>query len=210
LGVTTADRTACELQRDGECVPEPIARLSQSDSGRFYSALNADCTAPAFVAPYPTACGTPRFAVEDDHTRPPLVRSLQRVSALFGLDITQPVTEPLTFSCNPHPLSESGQVSAPDRDVTGTLPTAGRLRRGAGPLYVDWFSLGESELLPVQADWRRASPGVVSSGDFVDSSGQVCQATTAEDGTLHCAVFDEQGVPVADPTTFPEVVLGPL
>jgi hypothetical protein len=209
-GVTLADRTPCELQRDGECVPEPIARPATASSGRFWSALNADCTEPAFQAPYPPACGAAKFGVADDGEQPPKVLSLTKATARFGLDLVQPVTDQVIFACNAHPIDDSDQIAAPGRDLTGTLPTASRLQRGSGRLHVNWYSVGQSELLPVLADFRRASPGVVPTAEFVTDTGQPCEVRTADDGTLHCAVVDDPSNPIGDLTRAPEVVWGPL
>ncbi len=210
LGVTGADRTPCEFQRDGECVPEPIARPAAAVAGKFFAALNADCTAPAFLTPYPPACGSAVFAVQDDHSLPPRVLSLQQATATFRWDYVMPLEQPITFTCNADASGAPPQLSAPGRDLTGMLPTARKLRRGTGPLYVDWFSVGQMDLLPVQADWRRASPGVVPTGDFVDDRGRVCEVLPADDGTFRCAVSDDLGNGVGALTTFPEVAFGPL
>ncbi len=210
LGVTGTDRTPCEFQRDGECVPEPIARPASAGAAGFTTALNADCSKPAYQAPFPTACGTASFGVDDDGQRPLQVRALEKPTALFSWEIALPVTDPLSFRCDARTTYASEQVAAPGRDLTGTLPTAHKLRRGVGPLHVDWFSVGQSELLPVLADSRRASPGVVPTAEFVNAAGQACQVMPADDGTLHCAVVDDTGNPVVDLTTFPEVVLGPI
>jgi hypothetical protein len=210
VGVTDAHGTPCEFQRDGECVPEPIARLASVSFGRYGGALNADCTEPAFLVPYPLACGTAKFGVEDDGAQPQKVRSLDKVTSFFSWDLALPITDPLTYTCSLQATHDSYQVAAPGRDLTGTLPTASKLRRGSGPLHVDWYSVGQSELLPVLADFRRASPGVVPLAEFVNDAGQACQVTPADDGTLHCAVFDDSGHAIADLSTFPEVVSGPL
>jgi hypothetical protein len=209
LGVTGADRTPCEFQRDGECVPEPIARPAPASSDRFWTALNADCTQPAFQTPYPTACGQAKLGVEDDGARPPIVRALQKTTAVFRWDLDLPVTDPQTYSCNAH-ASDAEGIAAPAGDLTGTLPKATSSTRGSGPLHVRWYTLGESELLPVLADFRRASPGVVPTPEFVDEAGRACQVISAADGTWHCAIVDELGEATADLLTFPEVVWGPL
>jgi len=207
VGVTGADRTPCGLQRDGECVPEPIAAPpSFAPSGRFGSALNADCTEPAFVSPYSPACGAIRFAVEDDGAAPLKVMSLTKAPALFGWQLVLPVTEELTYACT----ASAGDGAAPDRDLTGTLPSASRLQRGTGPLRVNWYSVGQSELLPVLADFRRASPGVVPAPEFVTDAGLPCQIMQADDGTERCAVVDEAGRPIGDLASAPEVVWGAL
>ena len=52
LGVTDAAGTACEFQRDGECVPEPIARASGSGGGKFTLARDPECSLPAFITPF--------------------------------------------------------------------------------------------------------------------------------------------------------------
>jgi hypothetical protein len=163
------------------------------------------------LPPYPAACGTAKFGVEDDGVLPPKVRSLEQATALFGLEFVQPVTESLTYACTARPLADVQQGAAPGRDLTGTLPTASKLRRGTGPLYVSWYSVGQSELLPVLADFRRASPGVVPTAEFVNDAGQPCQVMPADDGTLRCAIIDgATGRPVADWATYPQVVDGPL
>ena len=210
LGVTGSDGTACEFQRDGECVPEPIARPATASSGRFWGALNADCTVPVFEAPYAPACGTAKFGVADDGAGPPKVLSMTKATALFGMDLVLPPTDPVTFVCNPHAGDDAGQAAAPDRDLTGIFPKASKLQRGTGPLHVSWYSVGQSELLPVLADFRRASPGVVPTAEFVTDAGRACEIRTADDGTLHCAVVDDASNPIGDLAAAPEVFWGPL
>ena len=209
LGVTGAERTACEFQRDGECVPEPIARPASPSSDRFWTALDADCSEPAFLTPYPSACGAARFGVQDDGAAPPKVTSLTAATALFGLDFVTPVTDPVTFACTAH-ASDGAEGAAPGRDLTGTFPSAGKLQRGSGRLHVSWYSVGQSELLPVLANFRRASPGVVPTAEFLTDDGQPCEVRSADDGTLHCAVVDDASHPIGDLITAPEVVWGPL
>jgi hypothetical protein len=204
LGVTGADGAACEVQRDGECVPEPIARPSGLLSDKFYTALNADCSAPAFQRPYAAACGVPRFGVLDDAALPLRVHELAPATAVFGLDLAEPVTEPASFSCTLKEVAAAGWVAAPGADVTGTLPVASRLRRGTGPLHVDWFSLGESELLPVD-DGGGGAWGEVATGRFAGPDGRTCEVTPAEAGRLRCVFADADGSN-PDLTSFPEVV----
>lgn len=202
LGVTGADGAPCELQRDGECVPEPIARPAGLLSNKFYTALNADCSAPAFHTPYDAACGVPQFGVADDAALPLRVNALAPAAAVFGLDLVVPVTEPASFSCTLKEVAAYGWVAAPAADVTGTLPVASRLRRGTGPLHVDWFSLGERELLPVEG---RGQWGEVATGRFAGPDGRTCEVMPAEDGKLRCVFPDDDGSS-PDLASFPEVV----
>lgn len=207
LGVTGVDKTPCALLRDGECVPEPIAQLQPvNDDGHAYNALDADCSAPAFTLPYATACGTGKFGVEDDGVHPPKVRALQALTSYFRWDLLLPATDPLRYECKSLPLDETDRVWAPGRDVTGTFPTATKLRRGSGPLHVDWYAVGQSELMPVPVDARWLSSGA-GTGTFLDEADRACRLLTAEDGSLRCAVLDDRTAdPVADLMTFPEVV----
>jgi hypothetical protein len=209
LGVTSADGTPCELQRGGECVPEPIARPGSAYEGHFWTALNADCTESAFNVPYPASCGVAKLGVQDDDVRPYKVWSLIQPSVAYGWQVATPATDPVSFSCQPL-ASEDGQLTAPDRDLTGTFPRANKLRRGTGAIHVDWHSVGENELLPVLLDWRHASPGIVPTAQFVNDAGKVCQILPAEDGALRCAMVDEQGEIVGDPRAYPEVLEIPL
>jgi hypothetical protein len=204
LGVTGVDGTPCELQRDGECVPEPIARPAVLLSDKFYTALNADCSAPAFQMPYEATCGVPQFGVADDPALPLRVQAMAPAEAVFGLDLVQPVTEPVGYSCTAKEVSAYGWVAAPAADVTGMLPMASRLRRGTGPLYVDWFSLGERELLPVD-DLARRAWGEVAMGRFAGPDGRTCDVMPAEEGKLRC-VFPDLDGSNPDLTSFPEVV----
>ena len=207
LGVTGADNTPCALLRDGECVPEPVAQLHPlNDDGHAYNALNDDCSAPAFILPYGPACGTGKFGVEDDGVHPPKVRELKALTGYFRWDLVLPVTQPVKYECKSLPPNGIDLVWGPGRDVTGTLPTATKLRRGSGPLHVDWYAVGQSELMPVPVNATWLSPGVVI-GTFLDEAGRACTLLTAEDGSLRCAVLDERTAdPVADLMTFPEVV----
>lgn len=199
LSMTGADGTPCSFQRDGECVPEPIARPQPLfDGGHVITALNGECSVGAFVSSHSRACGTPKFGVEDDGVGPLRVRAVTKPSQIFSWELTLPITEPLTYECRTHPGNDYPEVTAPGPDVTASLPTAHTLRRGSGPLYVDWFSVGQSELLPVKAA-------------FVNEAGEACQLLPAEDGTLRCAVLDAtSGLPLAELTSFPAVVDGPL
>ncbi len=196
LGVTGADQTPCAFQRDGECVPEPIAHIdSVVREGWASPSLTSDCSVPAFWAPHPLSCGVAKFGVEDDGVSPLKVRALEPVTAYFGSSLVVPVTTPATYQCQALERDEYSQVAAPGRDLTGTLPVAAKLRRGAGPLHVDWFAIGERELLPS------------SGADFRNEAGQVCRIQPAEDGTLRCVVLDENtGEPTANLTTFPQVL----
>lgn len=206
VGVTGADKKPCALQRDGECVPEPIAQLQLvNDGGHAYAALNSDCSAPAFTLPYPSACGSGKFGVEDDGVSPPKVRALEALTGYFSWDLVLPVTEPISFACQSRPLSAGDRVWAPGRDVTGTLPTATKLRRGTGPLHVDWFAVGQRELWPAYVGYNWASPGVPT-GEFMNDAGKVCSIRTADDGSFRCAELDTNGEAAADLKTFPEVV----
>ena len=203
LGVTGTDGTACAFQRDGECVPEPIARPASLLSDKFYTALNADCSAPAFDMPYQLACGVPKYGVDDDGGRP-RVRAMAPAAAVFGLDLIVPVTEPISYSCAPKEVATYAWVAAPGQDVSGTFPAASTLRRGAGPLHVDWWSVNQRALLPIGADPGQGPWGSVPTAQFVDTSGRACDVVTAADGTLHC-VTAEQRASDADPSTLPEV-----
>lgn len=210
LGVTGSDGTACELQRDGECVPEPIARPSQESSGKFLTALNPDCSEPAFEAPYWSNCGDAKYGVQDDGVQAPRVHALKKAVPSFSWQLTIPITDPLTYSCMRVDESALAAPTAPDHEVTGTLPVAGKLRRGAGPLHVDWYSRGETELVPVLADFRRASPGVIPAPEFVDDTGKPCEIRSADDGTERCAVIDGMGQVVGTLTAYPRVIWGRL
>jgi len=210
LTMTSRDGIPCEVQRDGECVPEPIARPAVENSGKFSTALDADCSSPAFEAPYWANCGDPKYGVEDDGEHPPRVRVLEKANAWYSWQLTLPVTDPLSYSCIRYDASGVVTPSAPGRDVTGTLPTAGKLRRGTGPLYVDWYGLGPSELVPVLADFRRASPGVVPAPAFVNEAGQPCEIRAADDGTERCAMVDAAGEVLGELTMYPRVSWGPL
>jgi hypothetical protein len=204
VGVTGADKAPCALQRDGVCVPEPIAQLQLlNDGGHAYNALNNDCSAPAFTLPYPSACGTGKFGIEEDGVNPPKVRALEAVAAYFRWDLVLPVTEPVSYQCASHPVTQTDRVWAPGRDVTETLPRATKLRRGTGPLHVEWFAVGQRELWPV--GYNSAAPGVPTAA-FVNEAGKVCTIRTADDGSLRCAQMDDSGELVADLMTFPEVV----
>jgi hypothetical protein len=196
LGATSGDGKACEFQRDGECVPTPIARTSPAPA-LFAVALNADCTELAFELPYASTCGPAKFGVDDDGVRPPRVWSMESVSHYFRREIIQPVTDPLRVICHPRTADEVSWVAAPLRDLTGTLPTASQLRRGAGPLHVDWFSVGNIDVLPARAQ-------------FVDDAGRACEVVPADDGAHRCVFFDASGNLTADLATFPQVVRGPL
>jgi hypothetical protein len=201
LGVTGADGTPCEFQPDGECVPEPIARPAPLVSDQFYTALNAECSAPAFQMPYQTACGVPKFGVAYDDAQPLRIQAMALAAAVFGLELVEPVTDPISYSCTRKDVAAYGWVAAPGEDVTGTLPMAGKLRRGTGLLHVDWFSVAGRELLPVggHEPWG----GVVISR-FADADDRSCDVISAEDGKLRCVFDDERG---ANPlTSFPEVV----
>ena len=220
-GITGADRVSCEIQRDGECVPEPIARPSSlaslvlaspsaSADGKFWSALNADCSEPAFGTPYSPTCGTARFGVEDDGVAPPKVVSLTDAPALFSLDFVTPVTEPLSYVCTARAGSGAERAAAPGVDLTGTMPSVSQLQRGSGPLRVNWYSKGQRELLPVLADFQRASPGYVFSPQFVTDAGVPCQITAVDDGTERCVVMATPSQPSPGLATAPEVVWGPL
>jgi len=210
LGATTSDGTPCELQRDGECVPEPIARPSFDNSGKFSTALNADCSVPAFEAPYWANCGDPRYGVQDDGTHPPRVHEVEKVSAYFSWQITLPVTDPISYSCLSFDASGVVAPAAPVREVTGTLPSADQQRRGTGPLHVDWYVRGQSQLLPVLADFRRASPGVVPAPAFVNDAGVPCEIRPATDGSEHCAVVDPAGQVGGEIDSYPVVRWGEL
>src|SRR6185369_7636962 len=89
----------------------------------------------------------------------------------------------------------------PQRDVTGTLATARKLRRGKGPLYADWYSAGGNELAPVLADARQASPGVVPIAQFFDESGTACQIMPGGEGKEYCVFVQQEG----EVTSFPQV-----
>jgi hypothetical protein len=177
-------------------VPEPIARPAPANAGKFTTALNADCSEPAFEAPYWDNCGEAKYGVQDDGVRPVRVHTLKKASPSFSWQLTLPITEPLTFSCLRFEDSAIAAPRAPERDVTGTLPAASRLRRGAGPLYVDWYSRGQSELLPVAS--------------FVNEAGEPCQIKRAEDGSERCAIVDERGEVVGELAGYPEVTWGRL
>ena len=204
VGVTGADGTPCEFQRDGECVPEPIARPASLLFEKFYTALNADCSAPAFQMPYQAACGVPRFGVSDDGEPRLSIRAMDKPAAVFGLDPVEPVSEPISYRCTQKAIGDYAWVAAPGTDVTGTLPIASTLRRGTGQLHVDWFSVAGRELLPAPADSRQGSWGEVPTARFADPNGRACDVTLASDGKLRCVFPDEQ-TPNADLSTFPEV-----
>lgn len=207
LGVTGADRVPCAIQRDGECVPEPVAKLqSLNDEGHAYAALNSDCSTPAFTMSYAAACGTGKFGVEDDGVGPLKVRRLDALTQYFSWDMVLPVTEPLSFECKPRQTDSIYRAWAPGQEVTGTLPVATKLRRGTGPLHVDWYAVGQQELWPVHAGYDSASPGVPS-GAFMTDADEACSVVPAENGSLRCATLDPRtGEPTADLLTFPEVV----
>jgi hypothetical protein len=206
VGVTAADRTPCELQRDSECVPEPIARGATAQNGKFWAALNADCTEPAFQLPYPVACGAAKLGVRDDGVAAPVISRLKSACTAFSWSVLLPATDPPAYGCAPLPDAGAQGLAAPGEDVTGTLPPASRLRRGAGPLHVDWYAAGQNVLLPVLADPRQASPGVVPVPQFVTDAGKPCTIMPADDGNEHCVVLDEAG----ELASFPRVSWGAL
>lgn len=207
VGMTDERQTACELQLDGECVPEPIARPGQPISGKFWQALNADCTQPAFWAPYADRCGSPTFGVDNDgHALE--MRALTPATRTYGWGMVPSGAPP--YACIESTGGGYPHLHAPGKDLTGSFPTAGKLRRGSGPLHVNWYSAGKSELLPVLADWGRASPGIVPTPEFVDDDEQACQVKPTEDGKFRCIVFDDTGHAVEDESTYPEVTWGPF
>lgn len=197
LGLTSNDGTPCALQRDGECVPEPIARPAPASEGKFITALNADCSEPAYEAPYWANCGDAKYGVEDDGIQPLRVHALKKVTPYFSWQLALPITEALTYNCMRFDDGGVAPPAAPDRDVTGTLPTAATVRLGDGPLYVDWYSRGQSQLLPV-------------TGSFVNGAGEKCQITADVNGTERCAKLDSGGDAVGELTAYPEVTWGPL
>jgi len=196
LSVTGADRKPCELQRDGECVTTPIARPAGGGAGQYGSALDADCNEPAFQLPYPASCGPAQFGIEDDGLQPFKIWSMDEAGARFKYDYVLPITNPPTFACTPRSPDDTTWMATRGRDLTGTLPTATKLRRGSGPLHVDWFTVGTNELLPVRAQ-------------LVNEAGQPCQVLPADDGTQRCATVIS-GEPTAELTSFPEVSVGPI
>ncbi len=211
VGVTLTDGTPCEFQPNGECVPEPIARSSVFQAGRFPDALNADCSVPAFLSPYPLSCGTPSYGVEGTLTAPGRVFAVEAATAAFHFGPVLPIADPPAYACSR--VSAPDGVShalAPSRDMTGTFPQARRVSRGSGPLHVDWFATGDHLLLPVRIDLGRASPGVVPSGELLTADGQLCTVWPADDGTLRCVVVSDYGAPIAAPTSFPELKIEPM
>jgi hypothetical protein len=132
---------------------------------------------------------------------------MTKPSAVFGLDLIEPLTtEPFSYNCTPRAVADYGWLAAPGQDVTGTLPRADRGSRGNGRLRVNWFKLGERELLPASGALRRTPWGDVPTAQFTDSNGRVCDVKQLPDGTLRCVVYDPaNGLPEADLSTFPEV-----
>jgi hypothetical protein len=201
----------CEFQRDGECVPEPIARpASVAVPGRFWSALSSDCSVPAFQGPYTADCGDSKFGIGDDAAGQPRIYTVEPTNAAFSWTYMElPSPDNWTYSCMPASSDITG-LMAPSRDVTGTLPSVGQQRTGQGVLHVDYYSSAGSQLLPVQVDPSQASPGVVPRAAFVNDAGNPCQIMSADDGTERCVFRDQSGVVVGDLATSPEVVWGPL
>ena len=181
VGTTSLRQLPCELQADGECVP---AKIAVSGSVDFFTALDADCTRPAFNAIYPSACGAPEFGVEGSTAEAFRVHRLVAAPALFyripAIDIDVPY-DPQAFTCQRAPGGETTGY-APGMDLTGTFPTAHRARRGTGALHVDWFvstlpgELGVVPLAPIQG-----------SPQFLDASGEPCTITHVADDSLRCA-----------------------
>jgi hypothetical protein len=209
LGVTTLGGVPCEFQRDGSCVPEPIARPFLAGSGKFRRALNVDCSVPAFVTPFPTECGQPVVGLLDEGGGAPRFYSLEKPSAVFAWDVVLPITNEVTFGCMPLP-SEVDDAAAPARELTGTFPKADTAHAGDGKLQVAWRMAGDNQLLPVLADPTLASPGVVPMPDFKDEGGQRCVVVPAEDGSERCVRPEAGGSVPANLTSYPEVTWGPL
>ena len=78
-----------------------------------------------------------------------------------------------------------------------------QLRRGTGPRHVDWFGVGDRELLPVGA--AQSSWGELPTARFADAQGRPCDVMPAPDGTLRCVLPGAYPAD-ADLTGFPEVV----
>jgi hypothetical protein len=207
VGIESTDGTPCELQRTGECVPEPIARVEAETSGKFWTAVNADCSAPAYHSPYPTSCGEARFGVRDEGGSSVRVYETELATSTFhwsGL-----LTDTVSYSCDPN-MPGVSDYRAPRREVTGSWPSVAKVRTGTGPLYVDFHGRGRQQFLPVQADPARASPGVLAQADFVDEAGQPCAIKEIGDGTTRCVFVDDNGIPTRDLATYSQVVWGPI
>jgi hypothetical protein len=205
VAVTGADGMPCEFLHDGECVPAPFTRPAIV-ADHAIVALDSDCTQPAFVAQYARACGSAGLGVEDELMQTPRVWAVDEAQTWFAWRLVMPITEDVSFACQEQPPDAQG-AWAPGAELTGTLPTATKLRRGSGPLFSDWFSVGESELLPALSAFQVSSPGNPPPPLFVNEGGQPCLVREQDDGRLRCIFTDyETGGSAPDDPAFPDVV----
>jgi len=208
LGATDTARAPCQFQRDGECVPEPVAvSAAPATSSQFWEALNADCSDAAFEGPWTPECGESKFGVSDDGVSKPRIFAMVPTNGAFAWTMDTPPTNPVTYSCMPAP-SQLTNLLAPGRELTGTLPSVGQTRTGTGPLHVDFYGNSGNRLLPMQVDSQIAR-GAVPMATFVNEDGKPCQIMKADDDTEHCALADGS-ITIYDLKTYPEVVWGPL
>ncbi|HET9960510.1 MAG TPA: hypothetical protein VFQ61_38835 [Polyangiaceae bacterium] len=163
----------CALQLDGECVPEPVAH--ETTANTF---LDDECTERASSIRY-HGCGTPRYAVRP---APDGVHIFEvgPATKLYKKSAEFQSTTPL---CKWGSGGSSVDLSL-QREVTGTLPTFGKVvRTGRGPLFLQtsvWENASGSEAYVLAVHQLPQ--------DFLLADGRTCTAREASDGTWRCAI----------------------
>jgi hypothetical protein len=178
VGVAGLGQLLCSLQKDGQCVPEPIAKREPGGYGPF---LDAACEQIGWQSASSPSCGTPRFGVTqvDDVVR---VHELVRAQAVFEQqqiwDTRQlPPTAVTTCVQNEGPI----YVFDLGQEVASPFPRARTLRTGSGQLHLLRFAA------PARSD--HASDAVIPlepGGNFVDDRAYPCEVREAVDGTYRC------------------------
>jgi hypothetical protein len=172
--VATSAGTACALQEDGQCVPQPLA----TESSNF---VDDQCTRTALYSPYYylDGCGEPNYAVTKgaDGVH---VFDLTLVSSLFRVTAYAMMLKPSECGHSP----DNGKFYDRANDVTNTFKKYDRVRVGAGRLRAEliaWRNPNAPDEAPVPL-------GVGQGANlFRATDGRPCLVMAASDGSLRCA-----------------------
>jgi len=173
-GVLTADGTACAIQENGACVPEPLAVVNGVESF-----LDAQCSLRSWASPY-TMCDVPRYAVRtgSDGVH---VFQVRRASAEYVPDY-DPTTKVTTCNQRSNTIIDVFDLQA---EVSGPFGKAQQqMTIGTGALRLELFVWpgANGTLIPLSV---RQKPG-----EFLLAAGGSCQVREASDGTWRCASVD--------------------
>jgi hypothetical protein len=168
--LASANGTACALQEDGQCVPEPLA----VNSGDF---VDDTCQRLALYSPYYylDGCGDPKYTVTKD-SGGVHVFDLMPASPVYWVTGVNMMNQ-----CGHS--ADNGKFYDRREDVTASFKKYDRFTVGAGRLKLDviaWQNPGAAEEDPVPLGARQAS------GVFRLSDGRPCSVRAASDGTSRC------------------------